>query len=244
IDRRVLAITVVVSVGAGLLFGLAPALHAARGDALEALRSGVRTGPGRFARRFRLLLVTAEVALSFMLLAAAALLVRSVSGMNRVDPGFEAAGLTVMGVTPPEWKYDDPARRSAYFEQLEGALRALPGVERVSISGGAPPRTGIFFGQLELEGRPTPDLDGQAIFFGSAVDEHYFETLQQPVLEGRAFTAQDISTRANVWILGASTARQLFPGESAVGRRARLDAASEWSTIVGVVGDVKPTGLA
>lgn len=244
VDRPVLLFATAISLVAGMLFGLAPAFFAAAGDPLERLKSGARTdGGGTVARRFRMGMVVTEVALSFVLLVGAGLLVRSVSSLNEQELGFEPTNLASLAVEPPEWKYADRASREAYAARVLERLRAVPGVAEAAYAGGAPPSVGIFFGDVELEGVADPGEEGSTVFFGTAVGPDYFRTLRQPILRGRAFTADEMTEGANLFVLGESAARKLFGTTDVVGRRMRLSATEGWSTIVGVAGDVRATGL-
>ena len=176
-----------------------------------------------------------------MLLVGAALLLRSYERLTTVSPGYDPSNLITVNVSLPAARYPPPARQ-AFFDQALAAIQALPGVRNAAAGSGVPPQLGSTFGKLEIEGRPESDpISG--VFAGGYVSPSFFSTLGIPVLEGRAFTDDDVVGRDPVVVLGASFARQVF-GDRALGRRLRLRSREVWFTVVGVVGDVKAFGLA
>jgi predicted permease len=243
LNATVLAFAAGISLATSVLFGLAPAIHAASATALASLRSGQRLdGGGAGARRFRLGLVVAEVALSVILLVGAGLLTRSLANLYRGDPGFRAEGLVRVDLELPRWKYEGVEAREALAATIRAALEAVPGAGGVAGSGGAPPRSGIYFGALEVEGREGPE-EASTILHGNDAGPGYFEVLGQPVLDGRGFTEEETRTGANVFVVGRSTAAKYWAPGGAVGSRIRLSEDQPWSTVVGVVEDVAVTGL-
>lgn len=245
LDGAVLAFAAAVALVTGLVFGLLPAFQASGSRALESLRSGSRTDEsGAFGRRFRMGLVAAEVALSFALLAGAGLLVRTVTQLGGVDPGFQADGLVAAFVDLPEWRYGDAASRSDFAETLKERVAALPAVRAVALASGVPPQSGVTFGAgLEVEGGPEPGPDAPKTYFGNEAGPDYFQVLGQPLVAGRGFTEQEIRDEAPVWVLGEATARRLFGDEEAVGRRVRFSGSETWHTVVGVARDVRLNGF-
>ena len=246
IDARVLAFTLGVSVLTGLLFGLAPALSATRSDLGGGLKEGGRTsGAGAPGRRLRSALVVSEVALSVMLLVGAGLLVRSIIGLMRVDPGFEGGGVMTMRATLPRAKYADPAKVTAFYDQLLGRLKNLPGVEAAAATtqlplGGSTSTTGF-----QIEGRPPLAPSDQPEANYSVVSSDFFRALRIPLVEGRAFADGDDAAHPRAVVVSQLLARKFFPGENAVGRRIGVTDGGEaqWYTIVGVAGDVKHRAL-
>lgn len=244
INTRVFGFGLFLSLITGLLFGLAPALHAARWRNLGALRSGMRVESSVRARRFRVGLVSAEVALAFAILIGAGLLLRSIGQLLRLDPGFGTHGLATLELQLPEWKYESEAQRAEFYRRAVARVRAQPGVLAATLSGGVPPRIGIFFGEFEIAGRDLAPKDRPSVFFGSSVGAEYFSTVQQRIVQGRGFTLQEVrDTAAHVWMLGEAIAHKLFPQGDAVGQRMRLGSESPWGTIVGVAAHVRATGL-
>lgn len=240
LDGRVLLLALAATLGTGILFGLLPAWQVTRPGATECLRGGARGGSDGPGGRARWALVAGEMALSFALVLGTTAVLGTLVGLQRTDPGFRASEVVVLDAVLPEWRYGTPAERDDAFEGLRRRLATLPGVERVATSMGAPPGAGIWFGALEVEGRP-PD-DETSVLHGPAVSPGYFAAMGQPVLEGRPFTDEESGSDAHVLILGEGAARRLFAGESPVGRRMRVGG-GDWFTVLGVVTDVAMTGL-
>lgn len=240
VDGRILLFSLAVTVGTGILFGLLPAWHALRSDALGSLGSGAREDDGVPGRRARWILVTGEVALSFPLLVGALVGLGSLLRLQQADPGFRTDEVVVADLDLPSWAYRSEAEREGVFERVRRRLEVLPGVIRVASASGAPPSTGIWFGTVQVEGdEPTADT---GVLHGPGVDESYFATTGQPLLEGRGFTEDEIRRRADVVVVGEGMARSFFPEGDAVGRRFRVGDGG-WRTVVGVTGDVAMTDL-
>ncbi len=239
LDGLVLAFSLLVSVVAGLLFGMLPALRAARSDAAATLARAPREGIAASAR-FRWTLVGVEVALSFALLVGASLLIRSLVELSSRDPGYQPQGLIDLSVTLPTWRYtQEPARREA-FARLADGVRRIPGVQLVSLSTGAPPNAGIYFANLHLEGRPPATQS--TMLYGMNIDPDYLAVIGQPLRAGRGFTRDEMTGKGNSVILGETAAKQLFPDGSALGQRFGFGS-TDMYTVVGIVGDAALNGL-
>jgi putative ABC transport system permease protein len=236
LSPTVLLVSLGLTLVTGLLFGLAPALFAAARDIGHALKNTTRSAAGHLtARRFRGALVVAEVSLSVLLLVGAGLLIRTMVKMQRADIGFEASGLVAADVRLPEARFPKREQRRVAFEQIVQRMRATPGLGEVTWSMGMPPRTGMTFGKLEIEGRTLkPDEQESALWSQFAAPE-YFRVMRLPLVAGRSFSAD---TGRNAVIVSETMARRFWPGTSAVGRRLRLMEKAEWSTVVGVARDV------
>jgi predicted permease len=251
VDGRVLGFALAVSLGTTLAFALLPSLQASRPGRAGAL-SGDRATAASGQRRLRGALVVAEVALAAVLLVGAGLLVRSLTALLRVDPGFDTA-VTVVTLRPSPQRYRDEAAQRLLVDQLEQLAASLPGVQAAAVTSGAPP---LFSGlssanRAEAEGQP-PALGvyrGETVSGPSQVEflnvvnatDEYFRTMGIPLLEGRAFAPADAT--AAVAIISEDFARRFWHGSSPVGRRLRLREGQPWLTIVGVVGDVLQSGL-
>ena len=246
LDWMVLAFALAVALGSGLLFGLVPALSASELDIEGTLRGAGSVRPR--ARRLRRVLVMADVGLALVLLCAASLLLRSFVNALGVDPGFRADGVVTFDATVPTptgMPMDEAeARYHRYAERALEALKALPGVESVGgIS--ALPLSGSQSDRLyEVEGRPvgpgTEAHSEQTRF----VTPGFFETLRIPLLRGRRIEPGDTTAAPAVVVVNEAFARAAFPGEAALGRRISLvSPRTPWTTIVGVVGDVREFGL-
>jgi len=242
-DARVFAFTLGLTVLTGLIFGLAPAVQASRIDLNSGLKEGGRSGSGGVHnKRLRSLMMISEIALSFMLLVGAGLLVKSFLRLRDVSSGFVPDNVLTMRVSLLPAKYAPGPPRVQLLRQILERLKAIPGVD----SSGAVlslPLGGDTFnvgrGYIR-EGRPAkPEESGNAAYLVATQD--YFRTLKIPVLSGRAFDDRDTETAAKVMIVNEVLARQLWPGESPVGKHLTIWRDEKFAReIVGVVGETKP----
>jgi putative ABC transport system permease protein len=236
LSPTVLLVSLGLTLLTGILFGLTPAMFAAARDIGHALKSATRSASGhRGARRFRSFLVIAEVSLSVLLLVGAGLLVRTMAKMQRADVGFDAVGLMSARIQLPEARFPKGAQRRLAFDQILERVRAIPGVTEATWAVGVPPRTGVSFGNLEIEGRTFKQNERVSMVWSQFPSPDYFRVTRLPILAGRTFGAD--TTEREV-IINETMARQYWPGTSAVGRRLRLSDTGPWATIVGVVRDV------
>jgi predicted permease len=225
------------SIATGLLFGIAPALSGTRVALTDDLKQSSRLMSNRRHALARRALTVAEVALACVLLVGAGLLIRSYGHMIASSPGFQPEHRLAMRVALPEARYATPAARADFFSRLLAQTQALPGVQSAAIAGGVPPRGGLIFATIEIEGRaPSPDSAPSA-FGGGPVSPGFFRTLGIRVRDGREFTDADRS--AAPVIVNQSAARRWWPGTSALGKRLRFGRGSSWMTVVGVVDDIK-----
>ena len=242
LDGMALLFTFTVSVLTSALFGLAPALAASKADLNHVLKeTGRGTGGGR--RRWREILVVAELALALVLLVSAGLLMSSFVKLQAVDPGFNPRNVLTMTTSlAGASQYVGPTRE-AFYQQLTERLTALPGVESASAINHLPLAGDRWGRALAIEGRPEPP-PGQAIEAAFRVSRpDYFRTMGIAFHEGRDFTARDNVDAPGVVILNETMARRYWPGESPLGKRLALGGARDdslhWLTVVGVVKDVK-----
>ena len=246
VDRRVMAITIVILTITGIVATIVPALQAWRTDLTAASReTGRGSSAGPRQTRTRLALVVAQIALSLPLMTGAVLLARSFVAVASIDPGFNPDGVVSMHLAIPRSKYrDDPA--IARFEgRILERMQQVPGVQSAAFVNRLP-----LFGVaqnafVEFEQRPNePMLYGRRVI---AAD--YFKTMHIPLIEGRTFQPVDDGAAPIVAIIDERVARQQWPGENAIGKRLRfpargsVDPPSAWMEIVGVVGHVKHDGL-
>jgi len=242
LDASVLGFAVLTTAAAALLFGLAPAFRLP-GTSPTAPLAGRRASTGRETQRIRSALVVAQLALSLVLLAGAGLLTRSLVNRLATGAGFDVSGVVSAEVQLGSTSYPTTEERAAFFEQLVDRVRALPGVERASAItfpplGGAGSRTS--FRPLD---RPPPAPGEEPGADVRWVHRDYYETMGIPVIEGRTFGAADAADAPLVTVINETGARQLWPGESAVGQRIEM----EWgdtlvAEVVGVVADVRHDG--
>jgi putative ABC transport system permease protein len=242
LDAQVLAFTLLVAILTGVIFGLAPALQAIGPKLSEALKEGSQAAAGGFQRlRLRNLLVISEVALSFVLLIGAGLLLRSFARLRAVNPGLDTHNLLTVWVRLSATRYPDPARRPDFFKQVLARVGTLPGVQSAAAID-APPWSGaVGTYTFEIEGRPAVSSAERPMASPHVVSVNFFRTAGIPLLKGRTFTEADDAGRSGVIVINDAMARRFFPGEDPVGKRINfLDApaAPAWLTIIGVVGDV------
>jgi putative ABC transport system permease protein len=247
VDWRVVVFTALVALGSGILFGLVPALHAARGEVHESLKEGGRGGTehSRASGRLRSALVVAEMSLALVLLAGAGLMVRSFDALQQVNLGFEPAHALTGRVSLPERTYRSDTAVAAFFEQAESQIAALPGVEAVGAISYLP-LTGLrSVNGFNVEGRPVPKPGEAPAGDMRAVTPGYFRAMGIPLESGRVFTSADRLGSPDVAVVSETLARTLFPNENPIGHVLVY----EWdrvthARIVGVVGDVHHDGPA
>jgi putative ABC transport system permease protein len=244
IDLRVLAFTLAVSALTGLLFGLAPALHASRTDLFEAVKEGGRGTSGAGQRRLRGLLVGAEVVLVFVLLIAAGLMLKSFRRLSEVAPGFDPSHVLTARVTLPALSYPTP-KKLLFYRQLVAGLSQKPGVEAAALVrdlplSGTDPRYGV-----TVEGRPREAQGDGYTVRDRIVSAGYFRAMGIPFKRGRDFDEHDDEHAPAVAVINESAARKMFPGEDPLGHVLVTGGnyAPDNCRIVGVVGDVKFGGL-
>jgi predicted permease len=239
IDGRVLAFTFLVSVLAGVLFGLAPALQATRPQLVPALKDEADAVGSRY-RRFGLRnsLVVFQVAVSVVLLVGTGLFVRSLIVAQDIDPGFERERAAIMTIAPELAGYDRTRAENLFAELVERAS-VLPGVESATLVSHMPLGVAINTSELYVEGGGTSPDDALGVDM-TAVSPGYFETMAVPLLQGRDFTQQDDRSAPPVVIVSETAARRAWPGQNPVGKRVRIGGPdSELREIVAVAQDTK-----
>jgi putative ABC transport system permease protein len=249
IDGAVLAFTFAVSVFAGILFGLAPALRAARLDLNSILKAGGRNtqgdgGLGFSRRRLRSLLVTGEVAVSFVLLVGASLLIRSFVRLQNVSPGFDPTGVVSMRLGSTGHQFANRNAALAYYATFNDQLASVPGVKERGAVSVLPFTSSVGWGQINVEGwTPEPGQELQVDVRGAT--PKYFSTMRIPLIAGRFFDDADLAENsAPVAIIDNKFANRFWPHGSAIGKRVWFGPDPTKSlNIVGVVGTVKQYGL-
>jgi predicted permease len=244
IDWRVLAFTAALAIFAGAFFGLAPALHASKIDLTDSLKSRGNYAAASNSMRLRDILAIAEIALAMVLVIGAGLLARSLWEMSRVNPGFRTESVVTARITPNESFCASVARCRDFYSALLARLAALPGVERAATVGNLP-LNGRWSGfAADLEGHPRDPKDPAPILFESVITQDYLQLLGIPLLRGRSFAAADMAPgAAPIALVTAATARKYWPNEDPVGKHVKPVFDKDWTTVVGVVGDVHETSL-
>jgi putative ABC transport system permease protein len=247
LDGRVLLFTALITLASGLIFGLAPALQSGRTNLNTALKEGGRSDTEGFRkRRLRNFLVVSEFALALLLLVGAGLMIRSFISLQKVHPGFEARQVVTLQMNLPRDQYQDPARGAAFQRQVLQKLQALPGVESASLSMALPPNLLIMTNPFTVEGSPPSPGEALPLAEQLLISPDYFHTLGIKLLQGRAFTEADNNDMPPVIIINKTFAETYFGNENPVGKRLQTgdyNPQSPYETIVGVVDDVKYTGL-
>jgi putative ABC transport system permease protein len=240
-DLRVLFFTLGLTLFTGLVFGLAPALQLSRPDLTEGLKDGLRGSVGARRNRVRSALMVAEIALSFMLLVGAGLLIKSFLRLREVSPGFNASNVLTMRVSLPPGKYTIGAPRAQIYRQAIEHLKSLPGVQAAGAVLSLPLGGDTFnVGRAFIrEGRPaTPEESGGASYL--AATPEYFRALQIPVIAGRSFNDEDIETATKVVIVNETLAGRLWPGQSPLGKHLTIWRDENFPReIVGIAGNTK-----
>ncbi len=268
IDSSILAFSFGLSLLTGIVFGLAPAIQSSRPDLNEVLKEGGRTTAGGARQRLRSAFVTTEIALAVVLLVGAGLMMKSLLRLLQSNVGFNPQNVLTMTVALPAAKYTDVNKQLGFFDQLNNRVHSLPGVTGSGIINILPLQGGNTT-RFYVDGDPVP-APGQEIEANiRTVDERYFKTLGVPILAGRDFDERDGEAQRQaalaqaaqaqaqgqrqgslpapipgVVIIGKTLADKVFAGRDPVGRRLAYNSfAGQTDLVIGVVGDVKISGL-
>jgi putative ABC transport system permease protein len=250
-DYRGFAYLAAISLGTGLLFGLAPALRLSRLDVNTSLKEGGRgsSGAGR-GKYLSAVLVVAEMALAVVLLAGAGLMIRSFLNIYRTKTGVNEKNVLVMRLLLPEAKYSRPEDQVAFHERLKARLEALPGVDVACISITMPTGGSLTY-PYEIEGRPPIDLKNGQSDSVLVISPDYFRAMDVRLIRGRAFTEADGASGTPVAIVNQRFAEKFFRGDEPIGRRLRIfeddmprlgvvgsKKTGAWMTVVGVAPNI------
>ena len=245
-DLPVLLFGLASSIIAGVLFGLAPAIRASRVDLIDTLKDAGKSTAGRGRHGLRNVLVSAELALAFVLVVGAGLLGNSFLHLLNVNSGFDPHNVLTVSTYVYGARYQKPEAELGYYKEVADRLRATPGIESVGMVstlplGGSFDRAGLHIEDRRLQNpadAPSPDR------YSASPD--YFRVMRIPLLRGRAFTDQDRQGSPQVMLISESLAKSQFSGVDPIGKHIQLggrDDSKPWATVVGVVGDVRQYGL-
>jgi predicted permease len=244
-DATVFSYLALICLLSGILFGLAPVVHALRTNVSASLKDGARgqTG-GKGAGRFSTAMVIGQVALSTVLLVAAGLMVRSFWNLYRLDLGVKTENRLIGLISLPQLKYPEAADRLAFFDALMPKLQALPGVQSVTSSSELPGQ-GYSGREIEIEGAPPDDAAKRPSEAQLVINTDYFRTLGATLIRGRDFTPTDTQDAPAVAIVNQGFAQKYWPGEDAVGKRLKIgnEEPREWITVVGVSPDIRQNSM-
>ncbi|HKS66954.1 MAG TPA: ABC transporter permease, partial [Candidatus Acidoferrales bacterium] len=244
IDGYVLAFTIGVGLLAVFVFASAPAWHMSHADPYDALRESGRSSTASRARqRFRSFLVAGEIALGLVLLAGTGLLLKSLSRISEVNPGFQPQGVMTAGLALPQTQYDKPEKQIAFFRSVLDHLSHTAGITAAGAGYPLPFTGGNSSASFRIEGQTVPP--GSPGPWGDVryVTPGYFTALGIPLLKGRLFTDADRTGSQAVAIVDENMARQYWPNGDAVGKELRRNDRDPWAVIVGVVGHIRFTQL-
>jgi len=241
LDLRIAGFTILVGLACGVAFGLIPAFNRPRSIAFAA-----RTPPtsvGAVARKF---MVAAQIAVTMVLLAGAALLVRSFSNLQTQPLGIQTRGVVTARVSLNRYRFTTPQSRMQFFVQAEAALRKLPGVSAVGLSDSVPPgddRRDHIYSIMEVAGRPPMSgATGGMVAWRWATPD-YFKILGIPIVRGRGFAEEQRASSEHFMILSNSLASRLFAGQDPIGKHVKPVPGGPWFTVLGVAANVKNSGL-
>ncbi|HEX2343345.1 MAG TPA: ABC transporter permease [Vicinamibacterales bacterium] len=245
VDRSVLLFTLIVASLTALITGIIPALRVSSANPGDAMKLDGRSATaGRGRQRLVAILVASEVAMTLMLLIATGLMVKSANHLWQIDPGFDTQNLLTMTISLPNNKFE--WRHNVVFSrQVIGSIEAMPEVRDAAVIQGVPMRAGSFFTSFSIEGRPDTPVDRPSGRI-RVVSPGYFGVMNIPILSGRDYDEHDevgeVGSLPSV-IVNRTLAERCWPGQDAVGKRVRMSWRSSPSLIIGVVGDVRYTGL-
>jgi len=244
VDGSVLAFAALVSVLAGIVFGLAPALQISRADLNSVLRSEGRAATsGRRRNRMRSLLVVSQVSLSMVLLIGAGLLLRNFVQLRSANPGFDPRHVLTMSVALPPSRYSKGAQMTAFSGELVRQVRAIPGV-RLAATSSALPLITTRQSMALPEGQPQLPLAQRPLFNVQMSGPGYAATLRIPLVRGREFTEHDDAGAPLVAMVNETTARRYWPNENPIGKHLLLGRIPQPIEVVGVLGDIRNAGVA
>ncbi len=248
IDAPVLLFTLLVALLTGVLFGLAPAFSTANhlGDAMK--QAGGRSTGSRGRQSLRGALVVAQVAVSFMLLIGAGLMIRSFIRLESQNPGFSPERVLAMRISPNFSKYTQAQQLTTLDDTVLRRVREVSGVQSAASASSFPFNpAGVAQGPgstfFEIEGRPVSKGEVAPQVDVTAVSPEYFQTLRQPIVAGRDFSEHDDAKAIPVAIVNQTMVRHRWPSEDPVGKRMSFDQGKTWVQIVGIAGDAKEYGL-
>ena len=243
LDGHVLFYTLGISVLTGIVFGLIPALKTLRPDTHETLKEGGRGSSGA-RHRTQSVFIVVEMAMAVVLLIGAGLMIRTVSALGNINPGFDPRNVLTFSISSSSNAALTPDQLRTMYRETLRQLESIQGVETVSLMGGSLPMTGDSEIPFWLEGQPKPANDNDmpfALFY--LVNSGYHQAMRIPVERGRTFTGQDNEHGPAVALIDASFARKYFPNQDPIGKHLNLGLFDTQPEIVGVVGHVEHWGL-
>src|SRR5215471_7988551 len=243
IDWQVAAAVAALTLLTGLAFGIAPALSASQIDLASSMRTGSQRSTGAFRTRLRSWLIGAEVALTVVLVISAGLLIKSLQTLSDVRPGFEAARILTVRISPNQSFCRQRPACIALYDRLLARAREIPEVAEAALVNvlpldGAQPNLAV-----DVEGHPRSVDYPSPLLWSGAITPGYLHMMGIPLLAGRDFTPADGQNPAGVLLISAATAKHFWPSENPIGKHIKTTGEENWRTVVGVVGDVRQFDL-
>ena len=242
LDMRIMGFTVAMGLGSAIVFGLVPALYRPRSIALAA-----RTQPAGARALLRRIIVAGQIASSMVLLAGAALLVRSFASLEAQPLGLNSRGVVTASIALNRYRYTTPQTQRQFFLAAEAAVRRLPGVASVALSDSVPPggfRRDHIYSVMAVQGRPPMTGGTEGMVAWRWVTPDYFKALDIPIVRGSGFSEAERMSSENFMIVSRLLASRLFAGGDPIGQRVKPTPNAPWYTVVGMAADVKNSGLA
>ena len=244
VDGWALSFALILSIVTGMLFGVVPAWQASRPELQNTLKDNTRGSTGDGQRHFaRAGLVLAEVSISLVLLVGAGLLFRSLMTLVDMPMGFTTSRMLTMSVAPTGESYRSPDQFLAYWDRVIDRVSAIPGVEKVALTGFVPMGGGMSVLSFQPDNKPVVPPNQQPISNFVDIGPNYFSTMGIPIVRGREFTKQDATIDPRVIVINEAMARREFPNEDPIGHRFSFGqdekGNEQWVEIVGVVGNVR-----
>lgn len=242
VDHTVLSFTILLSALTGLVFGLLPAVRLSGSSLIDPLKSGSRTAAGGSRANLRSILVVSEIAFALVLLTGSSLVLKSFWRLLQVNTGFNPDNVVTAKVDLSSVKYKEPYRQAQFVDSLIERLASLPDIHQAAISSGLPfsdaPDAGI-----RIDGRAIGASDSGTTANYYRVTPQYFRAMEIPLIRGRFFTEDDGAASVPVAIINETMAKRFFPSEDPIGKRIDISGPTYLRQIIGVVSDVKQTGL-
>lgn len=244
LDWRVLLFTAGIALLTGIAFGLAPALHSSRIDLTESLKGRGNSSGAAASHKLRSIFAVSEIALAFVLVIAAGLMVKSLWLLAHVDPGFRPQSIVTARITPSESFCKDFTRCTTFYSDLIDRVKSLPGVTDAALVNVLPLTGRVWAVPVKVEGHVIPTGKANPMFWDNVSSPDYLHLMGIPVLQGRSFTPADTAPNAQpVALVSAAAARHLWPGENPIGKHLKPVWVKDWWTVVGLVGDVNEDQL-
>jgi putative ABC transport system permease protein len=243
IDSMVLLFTLAASLVCGLVFGVVPALTASGSSLTSALKDGGRSGSSSRGSRARSTFVVVEMALALVLLVGAGLLLRSFTRLLDQNPGFDPSRTMTMRLTLPGARYGGEGQRAQFLTRFFQQVDTLPGVESAGAISFLPLAGLGAATSMEIVGQPKPEKGQEPVADVRVITHRYLETMGVPLLKGRLFNEQDAAEAKGRVVINQAMAERYWPGEDPIGKRVRIAWDALEDEVIGVVGNVKHSGL-